>query len=55
MRINKMISNGKMLFSQLISKGNVTRYWGLKSVKKLLVGEVLRIPPEDPRVLLAKE
>ena len=32
-----------------------THYWGLKGVKKLLVGEVLRISPRGPRVLLAKE
>ena len=32
-----------------------THYCGLKGVKKRLVGEVWRISPEDPRVLLAKE
>ena len=32
-----------------------THYWGLRGLKKLLVGGVWRISPEDPRVLLAKE
>ena len=32
-----------------------THYWGSKGVKKLLVGEVWRISPEDTRVLLGKE
>ena len=32
-----------------------THYWGSKGVKKLLVGEVWRISPRGPRVLLAKE
>ena len=46
---------GKCMEISLVNLFVDTHYWGSKGVKKLLVGEVWRISPEDTRVLLGKE